>query len=166
MEHCSLILTTHFGKEKRVLMDVLDLLFPYDHDVEGRVVSPGKVCIKTTIEDVGFLSRIFSEYPIRGLKIVRVLKPIIDIKEIEKLPEKIVNYIVKDEKPLKIKKVNRRSKYISKEIYLKILRNLGKKRLLSPDGFKALLITNGDKVYLALEIFRINDDQFHYLEKN
>ncbi|RLE59935.1 MAG: hypothetical protein DRJ35_04575 [Thermoprotei archaeon] len=157
MEYCSLTITTEFGKEKRVLMDTLDLLFPYDYDVEGKIIGPSKICIKTSIEDIDFLSRIFSDFPIRGLKIVRISKPIIEIKDLEKLPEKLIEYI-KNKKSLKIRKIKRKSKDIPKNIYLKLLKNLEKEKLLSPDGHVTFLEIINSKVFLTLEIFRVEND--------
>lgn len=157
MEYCSLIITTEFGKEKRVLMDTMDLLFPYDYNVEGKIIGTSKVCIKTSVEDIDFLSRIFNEFPIRGLKIVRISKPIIEIKDLEKMPEKFIEYI-KNKKSLKIRKIKRRSKVIPKNVYLKLLKNLEKEKLLSPYGLVAFLEIINNKVFLTLEIFRVDSD--------
>ncbi len=70
------------GKEKRVLRDLLDLFFPEDPRVEGRIVGPGRVMVYTRLppEDAARMARL---YPVRGLLNVRLVVGV--YKDLEEL---------------------------------------------------------------------------------
>ncbi len=72
MEYHTVIISTEPGKEGRVLGDVLDLLFPYDAEIEGEVRGGGRLVIKTRM-DAWRVAALLKMYPVRGLVNVRLL---------------------------------------------------------------------------------------------
>jgi len=67
-----MIVTCQPGKEKRVLADLLDALFPYDTSVKGDVKAPGRIIVETRLPPSSLRS-ILVKYPIRGLRSVKVI---------------------------------------------------------------------------------------------
>jgi len=70
--NCSLIVSVVRGHERAVSRDILDLLFPYDRNVDCFTVSESKICVETKL-DQETLRALFMRFPIRNILSARYI---------------------------------------------------------------------------------------------
>lgn len=77
---CKIIAACNRGHEKAVLRDILDLLFPYDAKVTGKIIAGGKLCFQTSL-NLETIALLFRRYPIRNLLSLRYILSMIPARE-------------------------------------------------------------------------------------
>lgn len=149
MEPYTLVVSTEPGKEKRVLRDVLDLLFPYDSKVEGDYPKRGRVIIRTRLPPER-LVKLFLKYPIRGLLNVRLVISVYQNLDIM-LCRIAIDLCRLD---INVEKIRVKIKHGWRQEYYSKIKNILSRRHGRKNGLEILIEEFDGKIALEVFLFR------------